>query len=384
MYIGDAGDAAVGDGAADSGAARDASSSDAGSHVEPPCQSGAAHSSADATCDGMDDDCDGMIDEDYVVTSACGVGYCRSASMASRCAAGVETLCSPAAPLAAQDTTLDGVDDDCDGQVDEEACVPRTDVFRAGAFSISPPSHCTTVTVKLWGGGGASGDAQAGYWADVVPGQGGGGGYASSVLSVTAASTLMLYVGGGGKGCDGPGAGGIAAHSGGTGGTGRAEAGSAGANGSRMGGAGGNSSSGGDGGAGSLGGGGGGAGTDPGFAPHGRAGGGGAATVLIVDGTTVIAGGGGGGGGAGSDITTAGHSAGNGGPGCGGQGVVATAEGGGGGGGGACLGMTTHAAAGRTPYDPNNELATGAARGGNAATDCDPGADGYASVSFGP
>ena len=64
----------------------------------------------------MDDDCDGVEDDDYAVAS-CGVGYCGSVSS---CDSGVETTCTPGAPLSADDTTCDGVDDDCDGDTDDD------------------------------------------------------------------------------------------------------------------------------------------------------------------------------------------------------------------------------------------------------------------------
>jgi hypothetical protein len=352
--------------------------------LEVACVPGAPRATDDSTCDGVDDDCSGSADEDYTSVAQCGVGYCRTTSMPARCTAGVVTACMPGAPRASSDTTLDGVDDDCDGQTDEEVCVPRTDTYRAGSFMFSPPSGCTTVSVKLWGAGGASGDAQAGFWGlAVVGGQGGAGGYAESTFTLSMSSTLQLYVGAGARACPNPGAGGIAAHNGGAGGNSMpAQSGSAGADGSRTGGSGGNASSGGDGGAGSFGGGGGGSGSTPGFTTYGRGAGGGAATVLIVNSMSVIAGGGGGGGGAGSDVTTAGHSGGNGGAGCNGVGTTASQEGGGGGGGGVCQGTLTQAGSGRTPYDPGAALPSGAARGGNSTMDCDPGGDGYATVSY--
>jgi hypothetical protein len=343
-----------------------------------------ASATNDSTCDGVDDDCNGSVDEDYTSVAQCGVGYCRTTSMPARCTGGVETACMPGAPRASSDTTSDGVDDDCDGQTDEDVCVPRTDSYRAGSFMFSPPPGCTTVSVKLWGAGGTAGDAQAGFWGlAVVGGQGGAGGYAESTFTLSMSSLLQLYVGAGARACPNAGAGGSAAHNGGAGGSSMpAQNGSAGADGSRTGGSGANASSGGDGGAGSFGGGGGGSGSTPGFASYGRGGGGGAATVLIVGSMSVIAGGGGGGGGAGADITTAGHSGGNGGAGCNGMGTTASSEGGGGGGGGVCQGMQTQTGSGRTPYDPGAALPSGAARGGNSATDCDPGGDGYASVSY--
>lgn len=338
----------------------------------------------DSTCDGVDDDCSGTADEDYVSPMPqCGTGYCRTTSSAASCVSGVAHPCQPGAPRASNDSTLDGVDDDCDGQVDEDACATRVDTYRAGSFVLSPPPGCTTVNIKLWAGAGASGDGQAGFWLNVTGGNGGAGGYAEQTFTVTASTAMSLNVGGGGRDCPNAGQGGIAAHNGGAGGTGIAQSGSGGADGTRTGGAAGKPSSGGSGGVGSYGGGGGGAGSEPGFARHGAGGGGGAASVVIVGSVSVIAGGGGGGGGAGANIATAGFSGGDGGSGCSSAGLAPTGEGGGGGGGGVCQGATrVQAGTGRAPYDPSTVLPAGAARGGNASADCDPGGDGYAAVTY--
>src|SRR5690606_36464227 len=82
----------------------------------------------DDTCNGVDDDCNGQVDEDYV-PKTCGVGYCLDTNAPSRCVGGVDQACSPGTKLSDDDASADGVDDDCDGQVDEDACFQRTEAF---------------------------------------------------------------------------------------------------------------------------------------------------------------------------------------------------------------------------------------------------------------
>ncbi len=66
-------------------------------------------------CNGQDDDCNGM-DDDGLGTFSCGLGAC--AAMVTACAGGVLGVCTPGVP-AANDVSCDGVDDDCDGAIDE-------------------------------------------------------------------------------------------------------------------------------------------------------------------------------------------------------------------------------------------------------------------------
>ncbi len=73
----------------------------------------------DTVCDGIDNDCDEKIDEDYV-PYRCGIGECLVWSL---CLGGQES-CTPLDPVAPADTTCDGRDDDCDGQIDEEGSCP--------------------------------------------------------------------------------------------------------------------------------------------------------------------------------------------------------------------------------------------------------------------
>ena len=352
--------------------------------VETSCKPGTALRPTDSTCDNVDDNCSGVADEGYTASRACGVGYCRTNNTPSSCTAGLETLCRPAAPLSANDATADGVDDDCDGVVDEDACVPRTDTyaFRAAAYAFLPPVGCTRATVKLWGGGGATGNDDGGAWgASITGGAGGAGGYATSVLTVSSASMIQIYVGQGGQGCVATSTG-NATYRGGAGGASNGGAGAAGADGSVTGGSGG--TGGGKGGNGSFGGGGGASGARL-YLSSGAGGDGGGGTVLLLNSTrTVVAGGGGGGGGAGTTVIASGVSGVAGGVGCSGAGVSSGAQGGGGGGGGICQGTSTQAGTGVAPFNGGGDLAPGAAVGGAANSSCQRGGNGYATVTYAP
>jgi hypothetical protein len=67
------------------------------------------------TCNGLDDDCDGVVDESLGSTS-CGLGACRVT--VPSCSGGLPQTCTPGTPTA---ETCNGIDDDCDGIVDNSA-----------------------------------------------------------------------------------------------------------------------------------------------------------------------------------------------------------------------------------------------------------------------
>lgn len=86
----------------------------------PPNSCGACAPQAQDVCDGLDNDCDGTIDEGFNLGVACnvGVGACARSGNIICNGAGDGTVCSvgPGNPV---DEMCDGLDNDCDGTVDE-------------------------------------------------------------------------------------------------------------------------------------------------------------------------------------------------------------------------------------------------------------------------
>ena len=66
-------------------------------------------------CDGLDNDCDGIVDEDMGVET-CGLGVCENT--VAKCIDGTPNECDPLANSAPE--SCDGLDNDCDGVVDPE------------------------------------------------------------------------------------------------------------------------------------------------------------------------------------------------------------------------------------------------------------------------
>ena len=79
----------------------------------------------DDTCDGVDNNCDGTADNHYVTAAiSCGTGACTSTGQII-CQSGTElNTCQPLLPAESTEATCgDGLDNDCDGLIDE-GCFP--------------------------------------------------------------------------------------------------------------------------------------------------------------------------------------------------------------------------------------------------------------------
>ncbi len=89
-------------------------------------------------CNLEDDDCDGQVDEN-LGNFNCGLGAC--ATSVNACQNGTVGLCVPPAGAAQDGPTCNGVDDDCDGAIDEDckSCIPVTtagnDMSADGTFA---------------------------------------------------------------------------------------------------------------------------------------------------------------------------------------------------------------------------------------------------------
>lgn len=115
----------------------------------------ARHPGAAELCNGVDDDCDGMVDEGPVGAGAsCGVTDVGPCSFGSMQCEGEELVCTQAhGPFV---ETCNGIDDDCDGDIDLSGGQPPAEA--TGPCRVPPPpppgatSACQAGTLSCVGG----------------------------------------------------------------------------------------------------------------------------------------------------------------------------------------------------------------------------------------
>jgi len=96
-------------------------------------------------CDGIDNDCDGEVDEGFNVGQACsaGLGLCLRNGQV-QCQTDGTSACNAVAgtPPEVTETTCDGLDNDCDGQVDENCDQDNDGYCRADFTRVGNPAVC--------------------------------------------------------------------------------------------------------------------------------------------------------------------------------------------------------------------------------------------------
>jgi len=107
-------------------------------------------------CNGLDDDCDGLVDENLTksCTSACGAG-------SQTCSLGTWSSCTAAQPAA---EVCDLVDNDCDGNVDEGCSCQPGQTQSCGGLGIGPCAQAGIQTCNAngqWGPCSGSGAPKA-------------------------------------------------------------------------------------------------------------------------------------------------------------------------------------------------------------------------------
>ena len=103
-------------------------------------QTGGNIAFSEAKCDGFDGNCNGMTDESFQNLGqpcAVGLGACQATARFACDPMDVRQTTCPAVatPMSATDEACNGIDDDCDGQVDERAPKMGSTCYNGGAHA---------------------------------------------------------------------------------------------------------------------------------------------------------------------------------------------------------------------------------------------------------
>ena len=110
------------------------------------------HPGALETCDGKDNNCDGQVDEGFDVGAPCsvGVGACKAEGVKVCSPDKLSTVCNAVAGAPTVELCGDGIDNNCDGQVDEgfdvgAPCSVGVGACKADGFKVCPADKLSTV-----------------------------------------------------------------------------------------------------------------------------------------------------------------------------------------------------------------------------------------------
>jgi hypothetical protein len=150
-------------------------------HSEPNCQGGQFvtcdpfEGMSMEVCDAVDNDCDGVVDDGFGQVT-CGQGICEHTI--DQCVNGVPQVCNPTQG-AVTEVCGDGLDNDCDGSVDEMcACMPAP--VNPANLSDNAPLSCGDTLMMSWTDAGFGS-----YEVEIDQNEGGGTTWTASGVSVT-------------------------------------------------------------------------------------------------------------------------------------------------------------------------------------------------------